>query len=61
MGEYLTPEMVSKLLHIGMNKTYKLFKIKGFPAVKIGNQWLVEGEDLRRFLSEYNGSQIALE
>ena len=58
--EYLTPEMVSEALHIGMNKTYKLFKLRGFPAVRISRQWLVSAEDLKRFLSEYKGSLISL-
>jgi excisionase family DNA binding protein len=57
---YLTPQMVSKILHIGMNKTYKLFKIKGFPAVRIANQWLVKEKDLEKFLDEYRGSFISL-
>ena len=58
--EYLTPEMVSDILHIGMNKTYKLFKMRGFPSVKISRQWLVEADDLKKFLSEYKGSGIIL-
>lgn len=57
---YLTPKMVSETLHIGMNKTYKLFKIRGFPAVRISNQWLVDANDLKRFLVEYRGSGIDL-
>ena len=43
-----------------MNKTYKLFKIKGFPAVRIANQWLVKEKDLEKFLDEYRGSFISL-
>ena len=57
---YLTPEMVSETLHIGMTKSYKLFKLRGFPAVKISRQWLVEKEDLRRVMSEYKGSGFIL-
>ena len=57
---YLTPKMVSEALHIGMTKTYKLFKMRGFPAVKISNQWLVESNDLKKFIDEYRGSGITL-
>lgn len=60
MVNYLTPEMVSEILHIGMNKTYKLFKMRGFPAVKISRQWLVDADDLKRFIGEYRGSGITL-
>ena len=57
---YLTPEMVSAALHIGMTKTYKLFKMRGFPAIKISRQWLVDADDLKRFMDEYKGSEINL-
>ena len=60
MVEYYTPENVSEILHICMKKTYKLFKMRGFPSVKIGRQWLVEAGDLKKFLAEYKGSGIIL-
>ena len=52
--------MVSETLHIGVSKAYKLFGLKGFPAVKIGRQWVVESEELKRFLHEYRGCEIKL-
>ena len=58
--EYLTPKMVSEKLHIGMNKVYKLFKTRGFPGVKLTNQWIVEASDLKKFLDEYQGSGVLL-
>lgn len=58
--EYLTPKMVGDILHLGINKVYKLFKISGFPSLKIGNQLLVERDDLKNFLSDYKGSSIKL-
>ena len=60
MVQYMTPEMVSEALHIGMTKTYKLFKMKGFPSVRISRKWLVEADDLKKFLSEYKGSGITI-
>jgi len=58
--EYLTPKMVGQLLHIGVNKVYKLFRLPGFPRIKIGNQMIVEKENLMNFLNEYKGSSIKL-
>ena len=58
--EYLTPKMVSEKLHIGMTKIYKLFKMPGFPAIRIGNQLLIENTKLRKYLDEYSGSVLKL-
>ena len=58
--EYLTPKMVSEMLHIGIKKAYKLFRLKGFPGVKIDRQWLVEKSDLEKFIREYSGSALQL-
>lgn len=58
--QYLTPKMVSKALNIGMTNTYKLFKLRGFPAVKINNQWCVDEDDLKRYMKEHYGSKIEL-
>ncbi len=57
---YLTPKMVSETLHIGRNKAYKLFNLQGFPAVRIGKQFLVDADSLKRFLQEHEGSRITL-
>ncbi|MCR4657603.1 MAG: helix-turn-helix domain-containing protein [Lachnospiraceae bacterium] len=60
MDEFMTPKMVSKTLHIGMNKTYKLFKLKDFPCVRISNQWLIKKDDLIKYMEKYRGSHICL-
>ncbi len=57
---YLTPKMVSDMLHIGIGKTYKLFKLRGFPAIRISNQWLVSDIELKKYLHEHKGSGITL-
>ena len=58
--KYLTPKMVSDMLHIGIGKTYKLFKLRGFPAIRISNQWLVSDSELSKYLNEHKGSGIVL-
>jgi len=52
--------MISNILHLGMNQTYKLFQAPGFPAIKIGRKWLVEKEDFEKFIDELKGSTIQL-
>ena len=52
---YLTPKDVSKILKLGINRTYALFKVKGFPYVRFGNSYRVGREDLFKFLSNHHG------
>lgn len=56
----LTPKEVSEIIGIGMNNTYKLFKIKGFPKIQIGKKFFVDENDLNNFLSDYKQSKIFL-
>ena len=58
--EYLTPKDVSKLLKLGINRTYALFKIKGFPYVKFGNSYRVRREDLDKFMSNHHGITLVV-
>ena len=57
---YLTPQMVSEILHLGMNQIYKLFQSKGFPSIKIGKKWIVKQDDLYKFLDERKRTEIVL-
>jgi excisionase family DNA binding protein len=57
---YLTIKDVATLLHIGYNSAYKLFKIQGFPFVRIGRKYLVEDSELQKFLDEYKNSTVLL-
>ena len=59
-GNFMTPKMVSQMLHIGINNTYKLFHLPDFPRIRISHQFLVKKEDLYSFLEKYKGSDILL-
>ena len=58
--EYLTPLMISNILHLGMNQTYKLFQTPGFPAIRIGKKWMIEKDDFEKYINELKGSAIEL-
>ena len=60
MDDFLTPQMVSEALHLGITKTYRLFKLKDFPAVKLGAQWLVKRADLYAFMENYRGRHVTV-
>ena len=57
----LTPTDVSKKLGLGITNTYKLFKLNGFPKIKIGRRMFVQETDLTNFLNEHKKSQIYLD
>ena len=52
------PNEVTKYLNIGRDKTYALLKIKGFPSIKIGNQYLVPEDKLNKWIDSKMGKQI---
>ena len=58
--EMLTPQMVSKKIGIGITNTYKLFKLKGFPKIRIGKRMFVKEEDLIKYLESHKKTQIFL-
>lgn len=43
-----------------MTNTYKLFKLKGFPKIKIGKKYFIDEKELKKFLKEHSESQIFL-
>ena len=47
-SKYLTVRETARFLKIGINKTYQLVKTPDFPALRIGNTWLVDREQLER-------------
>ena len=51
-NEFLTPKMVSKKLHLGINKTYRLFQLPDFPSIRIDHQYLVKEQDLYDFCDQ---------
>jgi excisionase family DNA binding protein len=58
MDDFLTPQMVCGILHLGITKVYKLFKLKDFPAVHMGRQWLIKRSDLYAYMEKYKGKSL---
>ncbi|WP_197029477.1 helix-turn-helix domain-containing protein [Butyrivibrio sp. AE3004] len=56
--KFLTIKDVSEVLHLGYNKTRKLFHLAGFPSIKLGGVYLIEEKDLFTYLDKHKGSQI---
>ena len=59
--QYLTVEDVAKILKIGKNQTYALFKQEGFPAVKVGRAYRVNEEDFKKFMKDNIGRKVAVD
>ena len=60
MMRLLKPLEVSKCLNIGRDNTYALLKMKGFPSIKIGNQYLVPEDKLEEWVYNNLGKTIYL-
>lgn len=60
MRKMLKPNEVAKYLNIGRDKTYALLKVKGFPSIKIGNQYLVPEDKLNEWIDSKMGKEIFL-
>ncbi len=54
--KFLTVKEVSDYLQLGINKTYSLFKYKGFPCVKFGSSYRVRKDDLLNYLAANKGN-----
>lgn len=59
-SEYLTMKDIQDKLHISRNTAYKLVKLKGFPAVKLGGKYLVEDSALTKYMQDHQGVEIFL-
>jgi excisionase family DNA binding protein len=53
MKEYITPEQVSEILHLGRNTTYKLINRPDFPKIKLGRSFRIPKEDFERYMDHY--------
>ncbi len=58
--KYLTTKDVCDILHISRKKAYELYKVKGFPVVQIGKDYIVDEDKLKAFLDRYQNSKIYL-
>ena len=60
MTQMLKPADVSKYLGLGRDNTYALMKMKGFPSIQIGNQYLVPQDKLDEWINNNLGKRIYL-
>lgn len=54
------PKDISKMMGIGRDKAYALFKSKGFPATRIGKTYFVTPEQFNKWLNDYAGKDYIL-
>lgn len=54
------PKDVSRMLGIGRDKAYALFKSKGFPATKIGKTYFIIPEKFEKWLNDSAGKEYLL-
>jgi len=50
---FYTTDQVADILHVHVKTVRELIKAKKLKAVKIGNEYRVTGEQLRRFAEEH--------
>lgn len=61
MSKYLTVKDVADMLQITEKKSKALFKVEGFPCVRIGVKLLVREEKLNEWLDSHVGESIKLD
>ena len=54
------PKDICKIIGIGRDKAYALFKSKGFPSTKIGSMYFVLPEQFEKWLNDYAGKEYKL-
>ena len=57
----LTPKEIQEKLKLSRDMTYRLFHVKGFPRIRLGNRYYVEEEQLQSFLKQYAGKDVVLQ
>jgi len=60
MNRLLTPKDVQDILGVGRDVSYKLFKLRGFPSLRIGKRYFVQEERLNQYISEHVKSKITV-
>lgn len=60
MGEMLTVKELQAIFKCSHNKIYQIIAIKGFPVLKIGKQYYIPKDDLKRWFDKNKGNEIAL-
>lgn len=56
-AELLTLEEVQKILRIGRNKTYTLFRTGELKGFKIGREWKTTKEALDKYIESLNSNK----
>ena len=59
-NEWLTPKDVCDILPFGIQTVRKMFKMDGFPAVRIGRKFAVKRKDLEEWLEINKGKELSL-
>ena len=60
MTKMLTAKELQDIFKCGHNKVYEIIGIKGFPAVKIGKQYYISEDDLKKWIEKNKGNEIEL-
>lgn len=60
MANLLGQNDIMERYHVGKNKAYALLKSPGFPAFRIGRNYLVNEDDLYRWEKTMIGKEVRL-
>lgn len=55
-----TTQDLRRILKCGRDKAYSLMRLKGFPSVQLGGQYLVEKSAFENWLVHQQGRRIAV-
>lgn len=59
-NKIITVKELCDFMKIGKNTAYKLIKLKGFPAFRIGNKILISQNKLQKWIDDNCGSNIII-
>ena len=57
---YIDAEKISDMLGVSKITVYRMFKLPGCPAIKIGARYIVEGGKFFKWLENYEGKTMIL-
>lgn len=55
-----TVKDLQQLFQCGRDKAYKIMKIKGFPSIRVGEQYVVEKAALKKWITVQQGKHVLL-
>ena len=59
-NEWLTPKEVADILPYGIQTVRRMFKMDGFPSVRLGRKYAVKRKDLNEWLDMNKGKELEL-